>query len=120
MCSDSVVFFFFNDTATTDIYTLSLHDALPIYAEFPGVPAAIPGERIQNLPVQDRRLKAEHRGRITEAGVTGNGERRERGIAHSLEPDLARQVLAVAGARIQKLAPQVRDAQFVHQIRAED
>ena len=23
--------FFFNDTATTEIYTLSLHDALPIY-----------------------------------------------------------------------------------------
>src|SRR3712207_9215383 len=27
------VFFFFNDTATTEIYTLSLHDALPISAE---------------------------------------------------------------------------------------
>src|SRR5256885_6891357 len=26
-------FFFFNDTATTEIYTLSLHDALPILAE---------------------------------------------------------------------------------------
>ena len=26
-----VLFFFFNDTATTEIYTLSLHDALPIY-----------------------------------------------------------------------------------------
>src|SRR2546430_1266028 len=26
-------FFFFNDTATTEIYTLSLHDALPIYHE---------------------------------------------------------------------------------------
>src|SRR5256885_16773535 len=26
-------FFFFNDTATTEIYTLSLHDALPIYTE---------------------------------------------------------------------------------------
>src|SRR2546430_7104630 len=26
----SLVFFFFNDTATTEIYTLSLHDALPI------------------------------------------------------------------------------------------
>src|SRR6478735_5444551 len=25
-------FFFFNDTATTEIYTLSLHDALPTYA----------------------------------------------------------------------------------------
>src|SRR5688572_31855522 len=27
------LFFFFNDTATTEIYTLSLHDALPIYHE---------------------------------------------------------------------------------------
>ena len=26
-------FFFFNDTATTEIYTLSLHDALPIWCE---------------------------------------------------------------------------------------
>src|SRR2546425_8205168 len=26
----SLLFFFFNDTATTEIYTLSLHDALPI------------------------------------------------------------------------------------------
>src|SRR3712207_8807538 len=31
MCS----FFFFNDTATTEIYTLSLHDALPIWARLP-------------------------------------------------------------------------------------
>src|ERR1017187_10837382 len=28
-----LVFFFFNDTATTEIYTLSLHDALPISGE---------------------------------------------------------------------------------------
>src|SRR5690348_18459838 len=27
-----ILFFFFNDTATTEIYTLSLHDALPICA----------------------------------------------------------------------------------------
>src|SRR6266536_6273862 len=27
----SIIFFFFNDTATTEIYTLSLHDALPIF-----------------------------------------------------------------------------------------
>src|SRR5258708_38338129 len=27
-------FFFFNDTATTEIYTLSLHDALPILRKF--------------------------------------------------------------------------------------
>src|SRR5256885_9891752 len=31
MCSSALIsFFFFNDTATTEIYTLSLHDALPI------------------------------------------------------------------------------------------
>src|SRR5260370_2773052 len=31
-CGSTIVFFFFfNDTATTEIYTLSLHDALPIY-----------------------------------------------------------------------------------------
>src|SRR3712207_9192307 len=33
-----VIFFFFNDPATTDIYTLSLHDALPIFDA--GVPVA--------------------------------------------------------------------------------
>src|SRR3712207_9029304 len=30
VCIMNVFFFFFNDTATTEIYTLSLHDALPI------------------------------------------------------------------------------------------
>src|SRR3712207_7072998 len=34
--------FCFNDTATTEIYTLSLHDALPIYG-----PAAVPGEEAE-------------------------------------------------------------------------
>src|SRR3989442_3470653 len=31
MISFFLIFFFFNDTATTEIYTLSLHDALPIW-----------------------------------------------------------------------------------------
>src|SRR3712207_9071582 len=36
MCTISLIHilcFFFNDTATTEIYTLSLHDALPIFRE---------------------------------------------------------------------------------------
>src|ERR1051326_5888326 len=42
-----VVFFFFNDTATTEIYTLSLHDALPIWA----IPARpMRGGRVRRLP----------------------------------------------------------------------
>src|SRR5688572_32271647 len=32
-----MIFFFFNDTAPTEIYTLSLHDALPIYGLLGGV-----------------------------------------------------------------------------------
>src|SRR5256885_5833656 len=32
--------FFFNDTATTEIYTLSLHDALPIFAQAAGTEAS--------------------------------------------------------------------------------
>src|SRR5436190_23783468 len=35
-------FFFFNDTATTEIYTLSLHDALPICFRAPLVRASVP------------------------------------------------------------------------------
>src|SRR5476651_1314161 len=35
-------FFFFNDTATTEIYTLSLHDALPIFETTAGDTAGVP------------------------------------------------------------------------------
>src|SRR3712207_7007477 len=45
---DSIIFFF-NDTATTEIYTLSLHDALPISrpgrARRPSAPSCPPGRR---------------------------------------------------------------------------
>jgi len=34
-------FFFFNDTATTEIYTLSLHDALPISRDAAGLAALL-------------------------------------------------------------------------------
>src|SRR2546430_8332975 len=36
MQAPHLIFFFFNDTATTEIYTLSLHDALPILNLLPG------------------------------------------------------------------------------------
>src|SRR3712207_8336596 len=36
----AVIVFFFNDTATTEIYTLSLHDALPISTALPTTTAA--------------------------------------------------------------------------------
>src|SRR2546426_9738316 len=41
-------FFFFNDTATTEIYTLSLHDALPICARL-REPLGVPTRRAARL-----------------------------------------------------------------------
>src|SRR3712207_7655471 len=38
-CAHHIVVFFFNDTATTEIYTLSLHDALPILKALAAVPS---------------------------------------------------------------------------------
>src|SRR3712207_9227082 len=42
-----IVFFFFNDTATTEIYTLSLHDALPIFF---GVALGARIKQIEGIP----------------------------------------------------------------------
>src|SRR5256885_7822068 len=44
----SSLFFFFNDTATTEIYTLSLHDALPI----------LPGHRRRDPDAHEHRHPA--------------------------------------------------------------
>src|SRR5437867_10127443 len=54
--SYSYLFFFFNDTATTEIYTLSLHDALPIFRrDRPGAPAAAPAGALQLRPALEGR-----------------------------------------------------------------
>src|SRR2546421_10486643 len=57
-------FFFFNDTATTEIYTLSLHDALPISpGERVAAAAGHPGvhQRVEDAPLrQSERRSEEH------------------------------------------------------------
>src|SRR5256885_4106176 len=61
-------FFFFNDTATTEIYTLSLHDALPIYLVLlHGRHQIVDGGR------GDREIGAEGGG----ARIPGGGEQRQ-------------------------------------------
>src|SRR5258707_15577355 len=58
------IFFFFNDTATTEIYTLSLHDALPISTSMAPVaepdrdPAAV--RRLAGPRRRRRRRSEEH------------------------------------------------------------
>src|SRR3712207_9112216 len=50
--ASKILLFFFNDTATTEIYTLSLHDALPISRLLPGVQfSANLGDLLEAMPV---------------------------------------------------------------------
>src|SRR2546425_2964591 len=53
-------FFFFNDTATTEIYTLSLHDALPIYRNVYCVTAHHQMLRLLGVPDQQLDRSEEH------------------------------------------------------------
>src|SRR2546426_9025344 len=57
-------FFFFNDTATTEIYTLSLHDALPI---------SPPLDLVEHLGGRTRRPVAHGRAEALEGGLVGEG-----------------------------------------------
>src|SRR3989339_1660853 len=59
------VFFFFNDTATTEIYTLSLHDALPISAlahplRWPGRRQIRPPRPAERQDRKSTRLNSSH------------------------------------------------------------
>src|SRR2546429_9882469 len=59
-----IIFFFFNDTATTEIYTLSLHDALPISVsppkEMPHARASTADPRYPRGDRKSTRLNSSH------------------------------------------------------------
>src|SRR3712207_8865484 len=77
---------FFNDTATTEIYTLSLHDALPIYSRVDGAGDA--GDGVVRRTGNDlgdtfgsfHAVEDEGAGAAEDAGRVGYGE-------HRLEPE---------------------------------
>src|SRR2546426_5415463 len=62
--------FFFNDTATTEIYTLSLHDALPIFAIKVGEHPLVRIERVALCELEAVMNVAKLR---TEGGRAGHG-----------------------------------------------
>src|SRR5258707_5859460 len=74
----SFFFFFFNDTATTEIYTLSLHDALPISA----TPSAHSPNCHPACPEQSRR---EWRSFFSETRLPRVSEKKERSEEHTSE-----------------------------------
>src|SRR3712207_7666778 len=79
-------FFFFNDTATTEIYTLSLHDALPISARRPcreEEVAALEGPAPRSRPGAARRLA--HGGRLVAKELQGDLRTLDRSEEHTSE-----------------------------------
>src|SRR2546430_13648759 len=92
---NSSFFFFFNDTATTEIYTLSLHDALPISLRDAAVgvagrdPAPAPRRHRRGRIVGGRkstRLKSSHR-QISYAVFCLEKKKRAReSIEHQVQP----------------------------------
>src|SRR3712207_8430542 len=76
-------FFFFNDTATTEIYTLSLHDALPISLAEPRALALARGERGAGalgdhapLLLGERGVDVQHKGVHVGPRVRSPGDRK--------------------------------------------
>src|SRR2546430_6056168 len=70
------IFFFFNDTATTEIYTLSLHDALPIFGRnqhFAG--AAVQRDQVAG-PGDLARLTGSHHARHLQGARGGSRDRK--------------------------------------------
>src|SRR2546425_10597184 len=95
-----IIFFFFNDTATTEIYTLSLHDALPISPHSDGSTgrASPRGLRRSVEPRSHwrRRSRAWRRRSCRAAVPLGNRVRRRGGWG---EPALLAWRISVGGGR---------------------
>ena len=89
--------FFFNDTATTEIYTLSLHDALPIWQKFletmdflfetyTGMVEPMQDLFRKRLPENDFTIEVERRGRpekVEKSDLQNESERKAHRIAYN-------------------------------------
>src|SRR3712207_8026930 len=89
-------FFFFNDTATTEIYTLSLHDALPIW-------------RLRGRPPAGHGRRRRDRGRAGGGGGDGQAVL-PRGRPH---PPAARERRAGADPRSEEHTSELQSRQYL-------
>src|SRR5256885_14833779 len=83
--SGCLYFFFFNDTATTEIYTLSLHDALPIWRHADALDQSTENDEEPGEGEQSEEEAPKHLGRrvrsletVGEHGQDGGVERKRR------------------------------------------
>src|SRR2546421_6961119 len=74
--STSFFFFFFNDTATTEIYTLSLHDALPILLHQLGGRGSGTEQPADALLLQSRHVRRRNDAAAGHQHVVASGDRK--------------------------------------------
>src|SRR2546430_16189441 len=108
------LFFFFNDTATTEIYTLSLHDALPISLDVAGIELSAGAPRLRGLegsavatggvlpPQLPHHFLRQHRHELRRRGVDASSGAAEQRDAAKRTPVLRR---LAAGYRPHPLTP---------------
>src|SRR2546426_5523696 len=78
-------FFFFNDTATTEIYTLSLHDALPICEHPTRSEPTSPGPWVTAIPSRSASPTPASASAFSTTGTITSRCRRERSEEHTSE-----------------------------------
>src|SRR5205085_11999456 len=74
-------YFSFNDTATSEIYTLSLHDALPIFLEVRGIDVAA-AQRARQI-AQDALVERGDRGGVADAAAVRDRKSTRLNSSHS-------------------------------------
>src|SRR2546427_9035387 len=95
-----VFFFFFNDTATTEIYTLSLHDALPILNPM----VARHGGRVELIDVQDA---------VVMVRMAGGGDRKSTRL-NSSHSQISYAVFCLKKKKTTKTSASQDDRQTLH------
>src|SRR3712207_8358945 len=109
-----LIFFFFNDTATTEIYTLSLHDALPILRHRRALPRD-PRLRQARRELASRRPAAEHHpGQAVSPALARRRGRRSPGDRRSEEhtSELQSRQYLVCRLLLEKKNKQCRSCQY--------
>src|SRR3712207_8090244 len=95
--------FFFNDTATTEIYTLSLHDALPIWLH-----------RLRSDRVGALGVAGQADGRDAESKHDGGDERDQEGGAHGVSRRLlTRRAAACQDRRSEEHTSELQSRQYL-------
>src|SRR3712207_7667612 len=102
--------FFFNDTATTEIYTLSLHDALPIWHGDPDQDAQTSLQRRVAQPdleeLGDEEQGADERDELREDDPVGGGDRKSTRL-NSSHANISYAVFCLKKKKINKYQTQI-------------